>query len=210
MRIDDKKVISSVLKMILADATGSSDLNQPLTKDLLRQIFLFYGESELVKDDALIDEMIEAAAGGEDDPVLNVETFLRALTYDTKLYDVSNESKFQTHYEDVFGLVTHENDKKAQDDDIEDDTEGRVYDLSKAAGRPVKQIFTFPQIDFLADTFRSKAQYVFAWLGVIQFYIFYVAMNASSLQINICKTNNFGCLVAESILGWLYTMALMV
>ena len=212
LRLDDKKIISSVLKMILADATGSSDLTQPLTKDLLRQIFRFYGESELVKDDALIDEMIETAAGGEENPVLSVEAFLRALTHDTKLYDVTNESKFQTHYEDVFGLVSQE-DENRQHDVSQDNAEAGVYDLSKDGGRPVKRIFTFPQIDFLADTFRSKAQYIFAWLGVLQFYIFYVAMNGSSFDFTVCNeeySESFGCQIAQSIVMWLIVMLQMV
>ena len=215
-RMSDNHIISSVLKMILADSTGSSSLSQPLTRDLIRQIFQYYGESELVTNDELIDEMILVASGGEENPELNVESFLRALTDDTKLYDAGDESKFQTHYEDVFGLVTDERQNGqhrlvASDNEDNDDAEAGPYDLSGSNTRPVKRIFTFPQIDFLADTFRSKAQYIFAWLGVVQFYVFY--LSGSTPQVEVCKEENadsFGCKVGQSIVLWIMIMLQMV
>ncbi len=149
------KILSDVLCMILRNATKSDNVkSQPLTRDLLRRIFMHYGEHELLQDDRFIDEMIAAAGGTE----LNAETFLHALTHDIQLYNATNESRFQTHYEDVFGLVTYDDgideqynsnaDNAPNYDDTEHGHGDEAYDLAMKGGenhRTVKRIFTFPQ-----------------------------------------------------------------
>ncbi len=241
--LEDKKIISDILGIILKNATGSGSFSQsqsqPLTPDLLRQIFSYYGERSLIEDDDLVDEMIRAAAsyegeGGGGYPVLNVDTFLHALTYDTKLYDVFNESRFQTHYEDVFGLVTYGksdgsisgsgndngSDNEAEGDKgFEDDSgpETVRYDLDNGKdgqGR-VKRTFTFPHIDFLADGFRSRTQYAFVWVAVIVCYIAWFPFS-NSYDIHVCGgetedfEKSFGCQVAQSIVLWILVFLSMM
>jgi len=208
--VEDKIILADILKVILKGATKSSSLSQPLTRDLLRRIFAHYGERDLLKDDVFIDEMIEAAAVGESNPVLDVDTFIRALTHDIKLYDVTNESRFQTHYEDVFGLRTDEKEKESSNME-RNDAEIKEYDLAKTqVNRTVNRMFTFSQIDFLADTFSSRSQYMFAWLAVVISYIAYVFGTEGIAQIQVCpeeKRGNFGCQIGRSIVIWFAVMA---
>ena len=60
-------------------------------------------ELDLVIDEDLIDEMIQAATDGQPDALFDETTFARALTSDVELYDVNKEARISTHYEDVFG-----------------------------------------------------------------------------------------------------------
>ena len=222
MIAEHKSIISDVLRTILRDAAttesesplGLSSSSQPLTRDLLRQIFTYYGERDLVQDETFLDQMIEAASGGDPDPHLNAETFLRGMNHDIKLYDVLNESKFQTHYEDVFGLVSYEKNHpilnhgnlERKEEDLEPDN----FDLSLPTDKPssIERVFTFPQIDFLADTFRSRTQYIFVWLAVGWSYIAWVTQNGI-VGFNVCNDEDmegFGCKVAQSIVVWLVVM----
>ena len=141
---ESTKILSDVLQIILKNATKSDAKSQPLTRNLLRRIFMYYGEHDLLQDDLFIDEMIAAAGGRE----LNAETFLHALTNDIQLYDVMNEYRFQTHYEDVFGLVTYdEGHKGGYKANIDVDTEiGEETSKTVPKGnRVVNRVFSFPQ-----------------------------------------------------------------
>ena len=270
--------------------------SQPLTKTLLRNIFKNYGESDLVQDETFIDQMIEAASGVDDsNPQLNAETFLRGISHDIKLYDVLNEYKFQTHYEDVFGFVSYEkkrpilnhdtNSEKEDEEDVELDapnssppedkssTIKRLFNspqidswvdnfnsrtqkitiwlssrtqkitvwlssrtqkitvwilnrtgitiqkndedsdddadnnVSHPKDKPntIERVFTFPQIDTWADTFRSRTQYITVWLAVGYSYIAWVV----GVGFNVCIEENrggFGCKVGQAIVVWLAVM----
>ncbi len=261
-------ILKYVLKMILHDTgvtnnnTGAEseseheneDESPTLNRTLLKDIFSHYGERSLLRDDAFIDEMIQAASGesgedGNDNPTkLNVDTFLRALTHDIQLYDVRNEYKFQTHYEDVFGLVTtaatrmsmtaKKNYMPQEDkDDINDvdmdkalevkfdiDDVDVPIDVDKAPQSKthffIKQsndtamlrVFTFPQIDFAADSFRSRTQYIFVWLAVVTGYLFWFQSGNQS-NIQVCREEHrgtFGCDIGQSIVLWLMIMAQML
>ena len=81
--------------------------------------------------------MIKLATRGEDNVMLNSETFARALSDDIKLYNPTNESRKSTHYEDAFGI----NGENADEVDIEN--------MEK---RDFQRVFNFPQLDILADT----------------------------------------------------------
>jgi hypothetical protein len=189
MRTVHASIISNVLDMILLDCCGSST-PPPLTKDLLRTIFSYYKEEDLILDDDLLDEMIDCAcAGGEinpEDAVLDAKTFARALTNDVQLYNPQNEFRMSTHFEDAFGLDRHEGESEyigsaRSTNPLENDTqEDRsstekdqhvVLDLNAGAGvgadtadykqeRKVRAVATLSQIDFMADNFRSSIQYV--------------------------------------------------
>lgn len=234
---ESRDILKYVLKMILRDATEkSSTESQPLTRTLLKDIFSYYGERSLLTDDTFIDEMIQAASDGNENPQLNVDTFLKALTHDIQLYDVTNEYKFQTHYEDVFGLVTtHEknNDKNTimmsmvmglstirekiesemieNDDNGDDDCESFPCQSDQVSIK-TKRVFTFPQIDFAAELFRSRTQYIFVWLAVISGFLFYFEIG-NGFDIQVCQEENMdttGCKIGESIVIWLVLMAEMI
>ena len=211
---NDNIILGNMLKIILKTVTKSSSLSQPLDARLLRRIFAFYGEYNLVKDDAFIEEMISAASDGNPNPVLNVDTFIRGLTHDIQEYDSSNEFRFQTHYEDVFGLLTTDKKKVSNDEEENDDgNEASMYDLSNQGQRTVNRVMTFPQIDFLGDTFRSKSQYMFVWIAVVIAYFAFVWGNDGISSIEVCDEefrSLFGCQIARSIVLWLAVMVTMM
>mmetsp|Transcript_10121 Transcript_10121/g.14728 ORF Transcript_10121/g.14728 Transcript_10121/m.14728 type:complete len:1032 (-) Transcript_10121:116-3211(-) len=206
----DESIIEDVLGIILSDVTGSSD-PKPLTKELLREIFKEYEEDDLIDDDELLDEMIEIASGGDKNAVLDAAAFTRGLTSDIKLYNPLNETKFTTHYEDVFGMVTLQNVPEEEEADGIEDQKVEVGEKAEEA-RLVPRIYTFPQIDFLADTFRDKLQYLLVWVAIIMGFLTYFEP-FSSYGIEVCQEGHrdqFRCQVGKSIVVWFAVMAVMI
>lgn len=229
----DSKIIGKVLNIILSDTTGSVD-PPPLTKKLIRDIFSAYDEDELINDEKLLEDMVAMAAGenqGENGTVLDAQAFARALTNDLGEYNQDLETKFTTHYEDVFGLVTVENEQGLVVGDPNEETEetawqeeggpvkfnrvslhnARDENLSKANG-DFRRVFTYPQVDNFADLFRDKTQYVLVWLSVILAYISY--FNPSdSYGIEVCpeeRRDELGCQVLLSISVWFTVLGIML
>jgi len=113
-------LLRDVADMLTHDATGDKE-PKPLTADLIRNIFLMYGEKSLADDKTLIDEMLTAAtatSGGtpaandssrgpgeaEEAPInlFDVQSFARALTADVQLYDIENETRKSSIIQDIF------------------------------------------------------------------------------------------------------------
>lgn len=167
-------LLSKILDEILSDATGS-DTKRPLTKALLKQIFLAYNEEEMATDDQLLSEMIDMVTSEdseEDGNVLDVSTFYRGLVNDVKLYDTSNHSRISTHLEDVFGInkamfVCKKHDDLA-DSNLNIDGESELDELHSTKIRRC-WAYGLPQIDFLADTAMDSMRYMLSWLVVIIF-----------------------------------------
>lgn len=213
----DSKIIDNVLNLILTETTGSSD-TPPLTKELLRKIFEEYEEPEIANDDELLQEMVSIAKGDTDGAFLDTASFKRALTSDLGSYNESLEHKFTTHYEDVFGLVSVEKLQDSQDDDELESTprpRGAAMDARNEdsfRSESIKRIFVFPQIDYLADSFRDKTQYVMVWLAVIFGYISYFNP-FDSYGIQVCSDENmekFSCKVGQSIAVWCAILVIML
>lgn len=157
-------MVEYVLKMILHDTTGSSRW-KALTPDLLRQIFAAYGEAELAADDDLLRDMVRAASGDSDECQLDVDAFARALTSDVLLYDVANEIRHSTSYEDVF--IKQQNSKPFRS--IGDTEVASAYTTEElqerlALSHDVEKRFTAPSIDVTAGTYRSKTLMVLVWV----------------------------------------------
>ena len=183
----DSDLIESALEMMLHDATGSIQ-PQRLTKELIRQLLLFYGETDMAYDDILLEEMMDAASKNDQDDVernpmiLDKHTFARALTNDVGLYNLENENSVTTNYDDVFKSSQTVDEKSQKDDDIQ----------------PIKTVWTFPSIDYTADTFRSKTFVIFLWVTWILSYFAYlfphqVDVGALGLDCGNEKNDNFGC-----------------
>ena len=208
LRAFNVDIIDYVLKMIYEVIPGSDGSEpQPLTKDLLRRIFTGFGEEGLVKDEALLTEMITLAAGDEDGMILDAETFLRGMTSDITLYDLDKETRLSTHYEDVFGFVTSMEGGGSI---------GRNSALSLSSvveteeeRKKVKEVFTFPQIDYVADTFRDKIQSVFVWVAALSMVCSYV--NFGGYFDIECSGDSvqFGCEIGRSVLVWLVLLVIM-
>lgn len=211
LEIDSTSMVSDVLGIILEDTTGS-DTPQPLTKDLLRKIFARYDELDLIKDENLIDEMIQVATGGDPDGLLDPDAFARALTSDVGLYDVNTESRVSTHYQDVFGALGEKKDENESitdsDDDefVDNDVEDKMVEKTPEE-RTVTKVFTFSQIDFLSDTFRVRFHFILTWVAFIVAYASYANILYS---VDLCKGDSFGCAVGGSIVSWLTIMAILV
>ena len=90
-RWPDADLISFVLRMILADVTGDAE-PKPMTKELLKKIFLFYEEHEVAENEDLLEEMIAVASAMKDadeeckDPMFDEFTFAHCLTDDVRRY----------------------------------------------------------------------------------------------------------------------------
>lgn len=167
-----------VLQMILHDVTGDRQ-PKPLNRQLIRNIFLSYGEADLAENDDLLDGMVEAAGGNNagDAPILlDVNAFARALTGDVRLYDVNNEVRRTTNYFDVFR--THQSSHKVgiQQDlelnlrGVAGHTEENDIDTQRAEMRVVKKKWTASAIDMSAGTFRSKLLVVLLWVTMVVSY----------------------------------------
>lgn len=68
-----KKLFRYVLQMILSDSGHSTSSPPAITVDLLRDIFLFYGEKEVAVDTELLKGMVEVAKDAGDN--LNEDVF---------------------------------------------------------------------------------------------------------------------------------------
>jgi hypothetical protein len=144
--------------MILADTIHDTKSPHVITVDLLRTIFLFYGEKDVAVDDALLQSMVDMAK--EVGNVLDDKVFAHCLTSDVELYDTEWEDKLQSTYIDVF--ETHESTKKKgsrfmgqSNNDVESSTT-RAEEGENGKINEVMKMYTFPAIDYAVDTFRSK------------------------------------------------------
>jgi len=211
-------VIQHVLNIILTDSTGSSE-PRPITKELLQTIFTRYGELELSQDEQLIEEMVLNVSGGDENAIFDADTFARALTEDVMLYDIDNESRVSTFYEDVFGRrwEKHHTDSENNNDnsnDIETDplnqdmnnSEDPELNIEKKEGMVFRNVFTLSQVDFLADSCQSKLHLTMVYLA----FVFSIYKFENNEPIIVCPYDNFGCQIANSVTFWLIVVGIMV
>lgn len=229
------------VEMLLHDVTGSRQPKQ-LTSRLIRQMFQAYGEEEMAEDDELVLQMLEAAGGGPGKRVLlDAKTFCRALTADVQAYDVESKNRLSTTWDDVMGGQnngrsdkdgTQSSNESAQDDFIDPEKQADVTmnstksmeDGSKVEGDVdnVPTMYTAPQIDNAADTFRSKPLVFFMWTFFLLSFQIYLNQ---SLRRGIydsfpkCQYNQrsrpvenagaFFCTIGLSIVQWIITLIIM-
>ena len=112
---------SSFFYIVHTKVTGDQKPKQ-LTRDLIRRILVAYGECDLAAADTLVQEMYQAAVGWDDEAAvaaahaadgsiasttttnatLDVQSFGKALTHDIRLYDIRNETRMTTNFDDVY------------------------------------------------------------------------------------------------------------
>jgi hypothetical protein len=188
-------LISYVLKMILHDTTGSSS-SKPLNADLLKSILTAYGEEDLANNNELIESMLQATDGA---PFLNAEAFADALTSDVRIYDISNEVRLTTLYEDVFvsqrelELSLRRSTPRA-DRDVEEEAEGGAtmnrsmrFEPIAADKEPFTRRWMAPSIDVTADLYRSKMLVVFLWSTILISYFAYIWLGQSAVIGGDCE-----------------------
>jgi len=229
----DADVIEIVLETILHDVTGDPS-PQPLTKQLLCQILFFYGEGDLATDEFL-EDMIRATAplrgttqpkesnltthtndishdtdevipeDVEGEPFyLDKHAFARALTHDIKQYNIENEDSLTTNYHDVFKTY-----KSTKEGDVKNLIANRLMTVEKVDDvddiRPVQRVFTFPSIDYTADTFRSKGFVVLLWVTwILSYFAYLFDRDGQRLGDLNCDESepNFGCFILQGLINW--------
>jgi hypothetical protein len=152
-------LLKRVLTMILEDVTGDATPKK-LDKELLTKIFRAYGEMHLAEDEVLQEQMIAAAcpssqADGEG-PFLDLATFARVLTHDIEEYDLKNEMRCTTNFDDVlltqaakdFGSARRfDASRELTLDDVKD---------KKEKSSPILTEWTAQAIDSTAGNYRNK------------------------------------------------------
>ncbi|GKY91070.1 hypothetical protein MPSEU_000079800 [Mayamaea pseudoterrestris] len=171
-------LLEYVLKIILHDTTGCSAF-KPLDADLLKAILISYGEDDLASNEDLIEDMLAATNGATK---LDTNAFADGLTGDVQLFDINNEARLTTLYEDVF-VAKEETEISARRYKFgvaksNDPESGGHEDGMKHNGDSPQQSFTrnwmAPSIDVTADLYRSKMLVVFLWSTIVISYFAYV------------------------------------
>lgn len=201
------ELFGRVLRLILEDITGKPDMTEHvLDKGFMRLIVESYGE--LDASDELIEEMVRHGTEGVGGQViLNIDTFIRALTCDIEKYNPEFEERWSTHYEDVFGYQAPPTKIVTVGRDARD-----AYDPKKMVERSmedgprkqrtVKHVFTAPGLDHTADTYRSQTYAVLLWIGLVVTYLAYVESFDLSANAN-CNEEAFSCKVANGVIQWI-------
>ena len=140
-----------------------------LDGELIQRIFAAYGESDLAADHELHQQMIQIAAESsnsrqsDDELLLDLETFGKALTNDIQLYDIKNEARATSNLDDV--LLTKGVQKIQKSDEIFASLELNLEDIEarQSKANQLVKIQTAPAIDYTAGTYRSKHLIIFLY-----------------------------------------------
>ena len=112
--------------------------------------------------------------------------------------DNGNESESRNENGDEMNPLRNGNNH--DNDNVENDPEKNI---TKEEKRFVN-VFTMSQIDFLADSCRSKWHLAITYLS----FVFAVFWFRRSAPVNVCKSGNFGCTIANSVLFFLLVMGM--
>ena len=147
----------------------SSDQAPPLSLALIQKILLAYGEDDLAADNVLCQEMLDLMAGHE---VFDAAALAQALTADVQLYNLDNERRYASLYQDIFTFgnnstneANDENEKALGQDQDDNNNNNNNNNNNGAADNDddddeiplLKHTFTAPAIDSTAGTYRSKS-----------------------------------------------------
>ncbi|CAJ1932922.1 unnamed protein product [Cylindrotheca closterium] len=211
-------IIEDVLRDILRDTTGGDyDVEHPppLTPALMRQIFLEYDELELVRDDDLIQQMIDMVSessksdklkdGDEasSSPVLDSKTFAGALTKDTNLYNPETETRYSEVLDDVFPDGFEEDVTNIKN------TEESANGPPSLVGETFRTVTTFSHMDYTADNFVHVIHVVLVWLVVVFSYFWYMN-GVGTPEFLVDSSDNFGRRVGFAVFRWTLTMLKLV
>ncbi len=229
--VSKSSIVELVLNNLLFDSFGSTE-PQPINSETVKTILNACGEVRLLEDEQLIDDMVLALSGGDSNAVLDVESFIRALSNDILLYDVKKETSLSTYVHDVFGddgiAINVERGKGGDEKGSQLLTEGSNNDVqSQSEADPltnrsvrflddpetaveekkyatINNIFTCSQVDFLADGCRSKAHLILAYCLLILFMFRY--QNNDYDPIESCDSSSIGCSIANKTIRWVVKM----
>mmetsp|Transcript_11119 Transcript_11119/g.16328 ORF Transcript_11119/g.16328 Transcript_11119/m.16328 type:complete len:948 (+) Transcript_11119:156-2999(+) len=177
----DSDVIDLVITIILQEA--GLERNVELTEENMRKILIVFREQW---PDEVVQGMINVCG---DNPVFNRDTFLHALTNDTKAYDLSRNHKYSSHYEDACNAA-HDG--------------GNYHRL--------KRFYTAPNVDSAVDTYGSRLWTILAFFTyfVTAFVYLFNTLNVKGSDFLVLDCQGietvktalfFGCTVVNSIIA---------
>jgi len=218
---EDLSSIEPSLLVILQEA--GLEYGVELTFDVMRTILEAFGEDQW--PDEVVHEMVAQASGsaskrrrkgddGDDEgstaaeiPILDVLTFLRALTADTAAYDLAWDDRVSTFWQDI------NSDPNSNETDNTKETMIEVGEADEACHNPppIHRMFTGDSIDFTSDSYASFSWTILVWFAVVLAFFSYLFRRIrTDVQRLPCATNapdpasvTFGCIVADAIVSWL-------
>jgi hypothetical protein len=185
--MDIKLMIEASLLLICEDA--GIEYGVELTVDVMRDILHAFSETHW--DDETVEQMVRAASSGTSDreiPVLDCNTFLRALTADLSRYRTEWTNKASTFIQDV-------------------NSNERVTDVGLPPP-PMTSFYSLPSIDYTADTYSNYIWAILSWfLFMLTFgtYLWDKFLNDRLVGVDCDPTvfTTFGCRVINSSVVWL-------
>ena len=140
--------------------------------------------------------------------MFDVETFVRGLTQDVRLYNTERETQPSTILNDIFPdrftSTTTDSEKMKRADEVE-------VALQSDGLTPlfeVKRLFTLSQFDCATDNIDSRQHVILMWL-VLVFSYFSCMLRAGS-EYNGCDITRFWCKLVNAIIIWLQIMVNLV
>lgn len=152
----EPELIQKVLKMILEDVTGDATPKQ-LNEGLISKIFEAYGEMDLARDRKLHKEMLQSANPTESkNPALDVNIFASGLVHDIIEYDLKNEVRTTTNFDDVLLTKAGREIKDGKAIDTERQLSMEDIENKKKKATPLLTEWTAQAIDSTAGNYRNK------------------------------------------------------
>ena len=200
----------SVVNVALLVLLEAADLSYgcELNVHVVQQLLLTFGEEYWPED--VIEQMVAQASGimtGNSEslqsaapPVLDRDTFLKALTADLDLYDERLETQLSTHFDDA----NHETASNSTERSL---AEASVKTKQSASTPALERIFTASSIDYTADTYASFSWAIFVWFLLAGFFFSYIFDGLGGFGADLlCNGDAFGCTVANAVIVWLAIM----
>jgi hypothetical protein len=226
----DRKLITDIFT-----AFGEEDLvrNGELIDEMMLVTSSSSGECDVEEDaaGATFDKYSFARALTSDvqDYSVNCETSLTTHYYDvfktmhsTKQKEGINRSllpfKLSTSKNDANNSGRDESEGTKPTDRSQNEPENRLSKgtvssekTSNAKLRPVEKVFTFPAIDYVAATYRSKHFVIALWVcGVATYFAYLYDFQVAFGRIDCSDITNhgklFGCRILNGIINWLIIM----
>eukprot|EP00977_Amphora_coffeiformis_P018301 scaffold6378_cov176-Amphora_coffeaeformis.AAC.12 len=144
------------------DEDGIQDDEPELNVALIQQILRAYGEDDLAQDEALCVDMLAQMNGHSK---FNADSLAQALTADVQLYNIENETKYSTLYQDIFGTAGRVENNTGKTLESNGDAVEKEEVVREAP--TLKHTYTAPAIDSVAATYRSRTLLVCMWSGTL-------------------------------------------
>lgn len=188
----DFQVMIEASLLLICEEAGIA-YGTALTVDVIREILHAFSEDHW--DDETVEGMVRAAAevegaagGPTSPPILDANTFLRALTSDLSRYRAEWATQPSTLLQDV-------------------NSNERVSDVGLPPP-PVSSFYSFPAMDYAADSYSNYMWAILSWfLFMITFgsYLYDKFSNRLGNQVDCdaALLTAFGCRVFQSVVVWL-------